>query len=779
MPANPPPDDKPAPPRAAASPRSDTDHPQPTPGGSPGGIQLAAGNRPLPDYELVRQLGKGGYGEVWQATGPGGFDVALKFVRLGEAAGDVELRALELMKRIRHANLLHLSGAWQREGWLIVAMELAERTLLQRLREARAQGQQGIPAAELLEYMRDAARGLDYLNECRDPSGSAAAIGIQHKDVKPENLLLVGGTVKVADFGLAKLLEHTVTQATGLLTPAYAAPEFFRGQATRWSDQYSLAVSYCQLRGGQLPFRGDSHQVLAGHLMEPPDLAMVPEVERPAVARALSKRPEERWPSCRDFVKALQAAVSGPTAAGPAASAIPSPSSTASAPVGRTLSPGQAPLPRQGKGTEALSGVPAPWHGPSRAWTRSVMWIPLVLLLLAVTVIGGWFWLSGLSLHTGVKDSQARTQSTGWVDPVSHPWDQDPTQRRGLPPREQDDKGKDTPPGGEPIRPPVAPATNEDGKNKKAPRPEADAKKDPPVKDPPKTEVPPASAPIPPEPLDCTGPEGVSKEQVQRAQQAWAKHLGRQVEEKVEVAEGVTITFVLIPPGKFRMGSPDDEKDRYKDEALHAVTLTEPFYLAQTEVTQAQYQALTGENPSHFKGTDKPVEMVSWEEARDCAAKLTKKRDDKQVYRLPTEAEWEYSCRGGRSSSQPFGVGTGRALSSREANFDGNYPYGGAEKGEYLQSTCRVASYTANAFGLYDMHGNVWEWCADWYGPNPEQDVTNPTGPAEGSGRVFRGGSWFFNAGDCRAAHRNGNTPSYRYYALGLRLARSIPSGSK
>jgi formylglycine-generating enzyme required for sulfatase activity len=569
---------------------------------------LAAGVRPLPEYELVRRLGRGGFGEVWRARGPGGFEVALKFVRLGEQAGTVELRALELMKGVRHGNLLPMFGAWQRDDLLIVAMELADRTLLDRLREALRQGLVGIPGDELLEYLREAAKGLDHLNTYRDAAGTAA--GIQHKDVKPQNLLLVGGTVKVADFGLAKLLAHTMTSAGAGMTPGYAAPEFFRWQASRWSDQYSLAVSYCQLRGGRLPFDGSPAEVMIGHLLHPPDLSMVPEVERAAVARALAKEPAQRWPSCRAFVAALQAAATGPAP-------LPAP-----APVGQT-------------------------------------------------------------------------------------------------------------------------------------------------------------APKRPAPLDCTGEDGISAADVRKAQEAWARYLGRKVEEEVEIAPGVTMTFVLVPPGTFRMGSPADEKERDDDEALHTVTLTEPFDLGKYEVTQAQYRALTGKDPSHFKGDNLPVETVSWEEARDYAEQLTKKRGDKHLYRLPTEAEWEYSCRGGRSSSQPFGIGDGRALSSKEANFDGNYPYGGAAEGKYLGKTCKVGSYTANALGLCDMHGNVWEWCADCYGPYPPGDVSNPPGPAGGPNRVFRGGCWDRDAGYCRAAYRSRSGPGDRFQRLGFRLARSVPSGGK
>src|SRR5205085_11230358 len=134
------------------------------------------------------------------------------------------------------------------------------------------------------------------------------SLGVQHRDVKPHNLLLVGGGVKVADFGLAKLLQHTFTSNTGSLTPAYAAPECFNGQTSATSDQYSLAVTYCQLRGGRLPFEGSTSEVMMGHVARVPNLAMLPEAERPVVARALAKEPGERYGSCQDFVRTLQQA---------------------------------------------------------------------------------------------------------------------------------------------------------------------------------------------------------------------------------------------------------------------------------------------------------------------------------------------------------------------------------------------------------------------------------------------------------------------------------------
>jgi formylglycine-generating enzyme required for sulfatase activity len=155
---------------------------------------------------------------------------------------------------------------------------------------------------------------------------------------------------------------------------------------------------------------------------------------------------------------------------------------------------------------------------------------------------------------------------------------------------------------------------------------------------------------------------------------------------------------------------------------------------------------------------------------------LPEEKQKKRVYRLPTEAEWEYACRGGATSKNPFHFG--KSLSSDQANFDGNYPYGGAAKRTYLERTCKVGSYQPNGFGLYDMHGNVYEWCSDWYGKDyygksPKRD---PEGPSEGSVRVIRGGSWCDFGQYCRSAHRNINGPTDRDYYLGFRLAL-VPSG--
>jgi serine/threonine protein kinase len=273
--------------------------------GASSSVELRPGGAPVPGYTLVSVLGRGGFGEVWKAIAPGGFPVALKIMPLRDKVKSTELQALEIIKQIRHPNLVTAFGAWQTDGWLIVAMELADRTLWDRYQEALAQGLAGIPAAELLEYMREAAKGIDFLNQPHHNFAGKDGVSIQHRDIKPQNILLVGNSVKVADFSLVRLLERSLTSHTGSMTPAYAAPEFMRGQTSSQSDQYCLAVTYCELRGGRLPFSGTLEQLISGHLTKAPDLSMLPLYERAIVKRALAKQPSDRWSNCRTFVESL------------------------------------------------------------------------------------------------------------------------------------------------------------------------------------------------------------------------------------------------------------------------------------------------------------------------------------------------------------------------------------------------------------------------------------------------------------------------------------------
>ena len=271
-------------------------------------VRLLPGVEVLPGYVLVSWLGSGGFGEVWHAVDPHDSPCALKFIDLSrERFAARESRSLDFMKSLRHPHVLSIRDVFCIEHFLVVCMELGQGTLAGRLREYQDQGLRGIPVGELIDSMGQAAEGIDFLNAPLHSIDGTPGVRIIHQDVKPHNLLFVGGVVKVADFGLARVIEQSLAEkSTGSLTPAYAPPEFFRGETAEQSDQYSLAVTYCMLRGSRLPFAGTYYQLMAGHTTGTPDLTMLPETERPAVARALSKSRQERWANCVAFVEDLR-----------------------------------------------------------------------------------------------------------------------------------------------------------------------------------------------------------------------------------------------------------------------------------------------------------------------------------------------------------------------------------------------------------------------------------------------------------------------------------------
>jgi formylglycine-generating enzyme required for sulfatase activity len=273
------------------------------------------------------------------------------------------------------------------------------------------------------------------------------------------------------------------------------------------------------------------------------------------------------------------------------------------------------------------------------------------------------------------------------------------------------------------------------------------------------------------------------------------------------ITNSIGMKLTPIPAGKFQMGSPAAEAERDEIELRHEVEISKPFHVGVYEVTQGQWKAVMGNNPSHFRKNgggkdsvkqfeekdldDFPVERVSHDDVRNFLAKLNAKAEEKKAgrtYRLPTEAEWEYCCRAGTDT--PFHYG--KSLSGKEADFNGNFPYGGAEKGDYLRRTSKVGSYKPNKWGLYDMHGNVQEWCADFYDPDyyknsPKKD---PTGPEKGvvpTGyknrntpgvgqwyRVIRGGSWLDEARGCRSAYRFRAMPNEPYHLIGFRVVCEV-----
>jgi formylglycine-generating enzyme required for sulfatase activity len=244
--------------------------------------------------------------------------------------------------------------------------------------------------------------------------------------------------------------------------------------------------------------------------------------------------------------------------------------------------------------------------------------------------------------------------------------------------------------------------------------------------------------------------------------------------------ESVVQSFRWIEPGTFWMGSPDDDPERSGDEGpRHDVTISRGFWLADTACTQALWQAVMGDNPSHFKDDpQQPVERVNWLHVQNFLRELEKLLPGCRAD-LPTEAEWEYACRAGTTT--PFSFGP--QITPEQANYDGNYPYAGGEQGEFRQKTVAVKSLPANPWGLYEMHGNVWEWCKDGQRTYDEQAQIDPVGPmrhGEDESRSVRGGSWIGIAGWTRSARRNTSRPGDADFDRGFRFClKSIEPGQE
>ena len=283
----------------------------------------------------------------------------------------------------------------------------------------------------------------------------------------------------------------------------------------------------------------------------------------------------------------------------------------------------------------------------------------------------------------------------------------------------------------------------------------------------------------------CQSTENGSQAGILPTKEAWE---GTEAgESRTLTIKGVEYTFHWCPAGSFVMGSPETETGRYSDEPQHRVTLSRGYWLLETEVTQGMWESVMGTTAADQRdkrnkalqlsgiGADYPMYYVNWQECQEFIEKLSQEPEIPAGYKLslPTEAQWEYACRAGTETQYNFG----NVLNGDQANCDGNYPYGTSTKGSYLEGTAKVRTYAPNGWGLYDTHGNVWEWCLDgydreYYAKSPAADPAgDPVEPIAGSGRVLRGGGWDSDPGLCRSAYRGKYVLTDRYSCVGFRLA--------
>jgi len=654
-------------------------------------------------YRILSKLGEGGMGTVYLAEDTRlSRRVAVKVPHFS-AADDPSIierfhREARTAAAIDHPNICPVHDAGEVDGFHFLVMPFIEGTPLSQLVD---EDDPWSPARAAV-LVRQLALAVQVIHGC----------GLVHRDLKPANVLLrSNGEPVLMDFGLARSFteqsQYLTRTGAAVGTPAYMPPEQILGDAKAIgpaTDVYSLGVILYELLTGCLPFEGPPASVY-GQILHAQ--AEPPSERRPGAnaaldavcLKALAKKPAERFASMAAFAEALL-----PWACPVALVSAPTLPRLSEAPPLIEPPPAlRVTCPGCGKALK----VPATTAGKR-------LKCPGCKTVLAAA--------AATHHRSAPKRVSVETAAPSLLETAGTP--PPPVQKRGGRPalvvslfgmallagylilwpllRDDQQEGSKPPAGGE-----------------KAPR---------------------------------------------KKTAALAK----------ELRNSLGMKLVLIPAGTFTMGSPKEEKDRSKDEVQHEVELTRPFYVGAHEVTQEEYEKGMGKNPSWFASTgggkDKvrgkdtgrfPVESVSWDEAVAFCTKLTELPAEKKagrVYRLPTEAEWEYACRGGATSSKPFHFGA--SLSPSQAN-------------SHLGRTMAVGSYPANGFGLYDMHGNVGEWCADWYGSYPQGStrVKDPTGPLSGTRRVLRGGSWghassFFS----RSAYRSLAEPRKRVNVIGFRV---------
>lgn len=723
-----------------------------------------AGLGRIDQYELLRELGGGGFGCVFLAKDTvAGIEVAVKGLPPEVKHNKEELENIRenfaLVSRLHHPNIaaalvLHpakevsyanrdvMEKLRVFEGDTLMVMEYAPGSTLSSWRK-QFPGKR-VPAEIAIDIVRQVASALDYAHERK----------IVHRDIKPANVMIeqVGAgkyDVRVLDFGLAAEIRSSMGRVSREIrdmsgTRPYMAPEQWGGEKQGpATDQYALAVMFCELVSGEVPYQsafesGDSVVMMANVIHQPIKLPeAVPDDFRKTLARALAKKPEKRFPSCMDFV-------------------------------------------------DALGG-------------RRFPWMPVVLTVLAVVIcaVVGWCW------YAWTKDEGLRMKNEALAAERARQADE--LQRKAEATRIAAEKAAverkrvaDEEAAEESRLAKIAErkAKDEEEKARKAKeeaerreaektrkseedaaavvkremmRREAEAAKLAEEQRRKTDELRKAADARKAEELKkaAAASTAAAKADMERQRQmARLRERGSEfvpnppavaagTERSVALPNGGRMDFVWCPPGRFLMGSPETEDKRNVDEKPHLVTLTKGFWIGKTEVTRAQWKSVMGDAGFVFSSLwggdgEFPIDTVSWRQCKEFCDKAG------NGFRLPTEAEWEYACRAGTATPFDFGV----SLNGSKANCSGGAePYGILVSGPNSFGSKRVASYQRNPWGIYDMHGNLFEWCADYYAEYPDGDTTDPKGPERGDVRVVRGGCWNYAPKMCRSAFRSRKDP--------------------
>ena len=751
-------------------------------------------------FVLERFLGHGGMGEVWLAVDPDRQDkdhlghVVLKFLRI-----DIRLcvEAVEEFKssyrKAQHLIHTHICplldmGSDPKFGVFQVMHYVSGKPLSSLIADRIKLGE-GFTPPEVHKILIPVADALDYAHQQ----------GIVHRDVKPGNVIVDtdGGTSKIIDFGLAARVRnsmslHSRTQVRISGTEAYMAPEQWRGQQQDGhSDQYSLAVVAWEMLNGSLPFAGHGMQLGFAVVNEPlPKLPKELAYLQSMFDKALAKDPGQRYKTCMAFMKRLVEQINDtdqtvqPTADLDkellTSNDVPHEHGDSVVATNNNTNQSvqnQSVIPSDESVANYKKYLAAAQQGDAEAQNNLGTMLLYGIGVTKDEVEGvQWYRKSAEQGHAGAQFSLGHCLSYGFgvtkdaVEAVK--W-----YRKSA---EQGNAEAQNTFGGMLLY--GVGVTKDEVEAVKWYRKSAEqgnfkaqwelyelgewnewnetsAEKD-------------ASESVSVAPVLFNALNGASKSAAEMAQRDWAKHLGTEV----QIENRIGMKFVLIPPGEFMMGTPKDEKGRDDNEGpRHRVKISQPYYLGTYEVTQQQWREVMGSEPWLKKGgspmlcvktgKDYPATFVTWDDAVAFCKKLSER--DGVDYRLPTAAEWEYACRAGTTTAYSFG--------DSEADLS-QYAWHRKNASDIGENYAhRVGQKLSNPFGLYDMHGNLWEWCSDCWDKDHhwKSSSIDPQGPQTGSLRVYRGGCWYDTARYCQSSYEYWYVPTYRHYSLGFRVLRS------